>query len=64
MSEDQFLLFGEIWRKFGGRDEAGADLAVQLRDGDFVIVVPFTRYYDTPDPGKQPRSGNVINSSF
>jgi len=38
MSEDQFLLFGEIWRKYGGRDEAGADLAFQLRNGDFVTV--------------------------
>ena len=64
MSEDQFLLFGEIWRKYGGRDDAGADLAFQQRNGDFFIVVPFVRYYDAPDPGKQPRSGNVINSFF
>ena len=38
MSEDQFLIFGEIWRKYGRRDEAGADLAFELRNFVSFII--------------------------
>lgn len=34
MSEDQFLLFGEIWRKYGGRDDAAS-----LRQRDQFIFL-------------------------
>ena len=38
MSEDQFLIFGEIWRQYGRRDEAGADLAFELRNFVSFII--------------------------